>query len=200
MAFISFGMQAQDQLSDTLIQLKGYTVFAPDSSSISDVHVLNLSRGTGTVTSYDGSFLIRAQNNDTIKFSCIGYHDYFLSVNQNMLLKEMLIFLETDTVFMDEILISPLGPRRFFKYKFLETRVPGEKLNMTNLRFPRLKDDPAYTPEFGIRFMGPVQALYNAFNRSARLQRKLRKNREKYSKYLIPVVSDSLEYPGKKVP
>lgn len=98
---------------------------------------------------------------------------------------------------MDEVLISPLGPRRFFKLRFMETRVPEENQLTFHLNIPELKNDPAYVPETGIRFTGPVQALYNTFNKSARLSRKLKNNRKKYSKYLIPEVGDSLKYPEK---
>lgn len=190
-------LHAQEQLSDTLIILNGFTVFSDDSTSISDVHVLNLSRGTGTVSSFDGSFKISASNDDTIKFSCIGYHDYFLNVNARLIRSEMLILLQTDTVFMKEVLISPLGPRRFFKLLFLQTRVPEENGLTFDLNIPMLKNDPGYVPRTGIHFGGPVQALYNAFNKSARLRRKLQNNRNKYSKHLFPVVADSLVYPEK---
>ena len=108
-----------------------------------------------------------------------------------------MIFLKTDTVLMDEVLISPLGPRRFFKLRFMETRIPEEKQLTFDLNIPELKNDPGYVPETGIRFTGPFQALYNAFNKSARLSRKLKNNREKYSKYLVPEVEDSLIYPEK---
>ena len=67
------------------------------------------------------------------------------------------------------------------------------KLNMGFM----LGNDPAYVPPTGISFTGPVQALYNTFNKQARLGRKLRKNREKYSKYLVPVQKDSLVFPEK---
>ncbi|MDT8392773.1 MAG: hypothetical protein RQ761_02940 [Bacteroidales bacterium] len=188
---------SQEYDADSLFRLKGLTVFSEDSMGIRDVHVLNLNRGTGTVSSYDGSFSIHARHHDTIKFSCIGYHDYFLRFNQTLMRRELMIFLKTDTVLMDEVLISPLGPRRFFKLRFMETRIPEEKQLTFDLNIPELKNDPAYVPETGIRFTGPVQALYNVFNKSARLSRKLKSNREKYSKYLVPEVEDSLIYPEK---
>ena len=53
-------------------------------------------------------------------------------------------------------------------------------------------------PKTGIVFPGPVDLLYNAFNKQARLSRKLRKNRKKYEQYLIPEVGDSLVWPKGK--
>jgi hypothetical protein len=191
-------LPAQEKPSDSLFILDGSVLFSADSVSIPDVHVLNLSRGTGTVSSYDGSFIIRAQHMDTILFSCVGYQDYYLYVNTTLVRKDLLVFMQTDTVFMKEVLISPLGPRRFFKLLFLQTKLPEEKGLTFDLNIPMLKNDPGYVPQTGIRVTGPVQALYNAFNKSSRLQRKLQKNRKNYSKYLQPVVADSLIYPDKK--
>jgi hypothetical protein len=189
---------AQERPADSLIQLIGFTLFSVDSTSIPDVHVLNLSRGTGTVSSVDGSFTISANDQDTIMFSCIGYQDYYMNVNTSMVRKNMLVFMQTDTIYMNEVLISPLGPRRFFKLLFMQTKLPEEKYLTFDLNIPSLKKDPGYEPPTGIRVTGPVQALYNAFNKSARLQRKLEKNRKNYSKYLQPVAVDSLVYPDKK--
>ena len=177
--------------------LRGIVALPDDSTGIPDVHVLNISKGTGTVTSLKGVFMISVRDRDTLKFTCIGYRDHSLIISSLLTRKNLLVFLYTDTVFMNEVLISPLGPRRFFKLRFMETRVEGEKLVEIDLHLPGIKKDPGYTPPTGIRFTGPVQFLYDAFNRSARLHRKLRKNREKYSRYLQPEVEDSLLYPEK---
>ncbi|MBE9483927.1 MAG: hypothetical protein IMY74_03715, partial [Bacteroidetes bacterium] len=100
-------------------------------------------------------------------------------------------------ILMDELRVSPLPPRRFFRYVFLETRIPKKEVPDLNLQL-MLGRDPAKVPEAGIRFTGPAQLLYNAFNKKARLDRKLRKNREKYSKYLKTEGGDSLVFPGKE--
>ena len=49
-------MNGQDPGPDSLYRFRGYTVYNTDSALISNVHVLNLSKGTGTVSSSDGSF------------------------------------------------------------------------------------------------------------------------------------------------
>ena len=190
------GLSGQEAMPDSLYFFSGFTIYSVDSSAIPDVHVLNLSKGTGTVSSIDGSFMLNVRNLDTLKFSCIGFRDYIMYINSSLIRPEMLILLRPDTVLMDELRVSPLPPRRFFRYVFLETRLPQIKEPELNLMF-LLKRDPANVLETGIRFTGPVQLLYNAFNKKARLNRKLRKNREKYSGYLEPVGGDSLVYPEK---
>jgi len=120
--------------------------------------------------------------------------DHYLQINAAILRSDLLVFMKADTIVMQEVRISPLPPRQFFRYVFLDTRLPKKKELELNLG-PLLKTDPGNIPPTGIRFGGPVQALYNAFNQKARLDRKLRRNRKKYSKYLIPEVGDSLVYP-----
>lgn len=187
-------LNGQEPGLDSLYRLTGYTVYAADSAAIPNVHVLNLSKGTGTVSSSDGSFELYVRDLDTLKFSCVGMRDRYIYINAFIIRPELLIFMRSDTILMEEVRISPLPPRRFFRYVFLDTKLPEPELVELNLG-PLLKSDPGNIPPTGIRFGGPVQALYNAFNKKARLDRKLRRNRKKYSKYLVPEVGDSLVYP-----
>lgn len=189
-------MEAQESKPDSLYHLTGYTLYAVDSTQISNVHVLNLSKGTGTVSSADGSFELFVRDLDTLKFSCVGMQDRYIYINTFILRPQLLVFMVADTILMEEIRISPLPPRRFFRYVFLDTKLPKPEPLELNLG-PLLKSDPGNVPPTGIRFGGPVQALYNAFNKKARLDRKLRNNRKRYSKYLVPEVGDSLVYPEK---
>lgn len=193
---LSYGLtKGQEIYSDSSMSFNGTVLSASDSLTIPNVHVLNLSRGTGAASNSEGNFMITVEEKDTLKFSCIGYHDYYIPIHFSVLRPDILIFLEADTVLMDELRISPLPPRHFFKPVFMETRVPHEKL--PDLHIPGIKLIPGYTPQTGIIATGPAQLLYDAFNKKARLNRKLRKNRKKYTQYLIPEGGDSLVYPEK---
>jgi hypothetical protein len=58
--------------------------------------------------------------------------------------------------------------------------------------------DPGYVPPTGIIIpKGPTQLLYDVFNKKARTKRKLKRNRNKYSGYITPVLGDTLIYPEK---
>jgi hypothetical protein len=187
-------LNGQEAVLDSLYRLTGFTVHAADSNPAPNVHVLNLSKGTGTVSSADGSFELFVRDLDTLKFSCVGMRDHYIHINASILRPDLLVFLRPDTIMMEEVRISPLPPRRFFRYVFLDTKLPQPDSPHLNLG-PMMKADPGYVPPTGIRFGGPVQALYDAFNKKARLERKLRNNRKKYSKYLVPEAGDSLVYP-----
>lgn len=194
---LSYGLtKSQEAYPDSTMAFSGTVLSASDSALITNVHVINLSRGTGTATNRDGRFLLTVSDQDTIKFSCVGYHEYFVNIHLLLVRPEIMIFLEADTVLMDELRISPLPPRHFFKPVFMDTRVANEKI--PDLHIPGIKLIPGYTPPTGIIIpTGPAQLLYDAFNKKARLNRKLRNNRKKYTEYLIPEGGDSLVYPEK---
>ena len=193
---VSFLLSGQNARPDSLFLFSGYTLYAVDSVAVPYVHVLNINRGTGTVSAIDGSFELYVRDADTLKFSCIGLHDHYIRGQALLLQPNMLVFLSPDTIMMKELRISPLPPRRFFRNVFLETRLPIEEMKELNLG-PLIKRDPGNVPPVGIHATGPTQLLYDAFNKKARLSRKLRRNRDKYSKYIVPVTADSLVYPNK---
>ena len=187
-------VHGQEMSPDSLVRYSGYVLRADDGNAVPNAHILNLTKGTGTVSALDGSFELHVRNLDTLRFSCIGLQEKYYYINTNIQLPKLFIYLSQDTIMMEEVRISPMPPRRFFKYVFLETNVPIPEEPQLNLGFG-LDNDPGYVPPVGINFTGPVQALYNTFNNKARLDRKLRKNRKKYAKYLTPEEGDSLVFP-----
>ena len=196
-AFVATFLCAQDVQNDSLFRFSGFVLFPDDSTGVPNAHILNLSKGTGTISARDGSFELSVRNADTLKFSCIGFQDRYLQINHLLRRDDIMIFLENDTILMDELLVHPLGPRRFFKYTFMELKLP-EKIDEYSISpgLFMLKQGEEAVPQTGIIFGGPVQALYNVFNKQARTSRRLRKNREKYMPFLVPEVGDSLVYPN----
>ncbi|UJH91093.1 hypothetical protein LZ575_20970 [Antarcticibacterium sp. 1MA-6-2] len=65
--FLFFSIYCQSQV----VNLSG-KVFA-DSLEESTLHIINISRGTGTLNTATGSFLIEVQENDTLWFSSVQY-------------------------------------------------------------------------------------------------------------------------------
>jgi len=190
-------LSAQDVRPDSIFRFSGFVLHPNDSTGLPNAHIINITKGTGTVSGRDGSFELIVRNADTLRFSCIGFEDRFLHINHLLRRDDIMIFLKNDTILMDELLVHPLGPRRFFKYKFMSLKLP-EKVDEYTISpaLFMLKEGEGRIPPAGISFGGPVQALYNVFNKQARTSRKLRKNREKYMQFLVPEVGDSLVYPG----
>ncbi|MCK5764604.1 MAG: carboxypeptidase-like regulatory domain-containing protein, partial [Bacteroidales bacterium] len=99
-------LSAQEAVPDSLYFFSGYTVNAIDSSAIPNSHIINLSKGTGTVSSVDGNFTLKVRDMDTLKFSCVGFHDSFLYINSSLLRPDLIITLKRDTILMDELRVS----------------------------------------------------------------------------------------------
>ena len=186
---------SQQAAGDSLLVFSGRVYHAGDSSILSNVHIINLSKHTGTVSAPDDSFLLHVRDRDSIRFSCIGFSTCHVVINALVLRPGLMVFMQPDTIMMDELTVYPFPPRRYFKQVFLDTKVPDE--HIPDLRFAGIRNDPAYVPATGLITSGPVQLLYDRFNRQARTRRKLKNNREKYSKYLLPVSGDSLVFPGR---
>lgn len=178
-------------IPDSLYSFSGYVLHATDSIPIRNAHILNLDKGTGTISGEDGSFFLMVRENDSLKFSCVGFRDRYMVMNAAMMRRGIRVLLQADTIQMEEVRISPLPPRHLFPTVFLQTKLPEPERMELNL-LPMIKSDPGNVPATGIHFTGPVQLLYNAFNKKARLSRKLKNNRKKYAPYLKPEAGDSL--------
>ena len=189
-------LASQTVVPDSLFRFSGHIISQGDKKVISNVHILNLSKGTGTVSSFDGSFELYVRDQDSLKISCIGFCDRYFIINRHLIPDNINIYLEKDTILMDELLVFPFGPRRFFKYTFLNLKLPEEKDEYTiNPAFTMFKEGEGPAPPAGLVLKGPVQLLYDAFNKKARLHRKLERSRRKFGKYLVPEEGDSLAWP-----
>ena len=195
--FVMAGSLAgQAIMPDSLFRFSGTIFSLDDKKVIPNVHILNLSKGTGTVSSYDGSFELYVRDADSLKISCIGFCERYFIINRHLIPENINIYLEKDTILMEELLVYPFGPRRFFKYTFLNLKLPEEKDEYTiNPAFTMFKEGEGPAPPAGLVLKGPVQLLYDAFNKKARLQRRLERTRRKYGPYLVPEEGDSLTWP-----
>ena len=74
LSFCSFQVNAQDtENPEQLAQLSGAVLFGDSLMPIPYAHVVNISKGTGTVASIEGYFSIIAAASDTVLFSYVGY-------------------------------------------------------------------------------------------------------------------------------
>lgn len=192
-------LAAQSDRADSLYRFSGHVLSRSDKKAIPNAHVLNLSKGTGTISAIDGSFELYVRDADSLKISCIGFCDRHFIINRILTPDDVNILLEEDTVLMEELLVFPFGPRRYFKYTFLNMDLPGEiDENKINPAFRMFKEGEGPVPPSGIIVTGPVQLLYNTFNKTARLRRKLERSRRKYAPYLKVEEGDSLVWPEVK--
>ncbi|MDG1570786.1 carboxypeptidase-like regulatory domain-containing protein [Robiginitalea sp. M366] len=86
--------------------LRGQVV--EEGQGITDVHVLNLSAQTATITNPTGYFFLAAQAGDTLLFSAVRYRRTSLVVSQAMLeAPEITVPLEPFVNELDEVVVTP---------------------------------------------------------------------------------------------
>ncbi len=134
-------------------------------------HIINISANIGTLTNREGQFLIQVKPEDTVRISSVGYKSKLLLIpfsgEDNL---HEIITLEIDTLALSEATIYPFPAtldalRKEFLIVEIEEELPEIELHL---------DRAGITPEpqRGVVISGPITALYNAFSKHAKIQKK----------------------------
>lgn len=149
-------------------------------SSMTYVHIINLSNNRATLSDRKGNFMIRANWDDTLYFSHIGYKKKLLRLYRlpGDTSKHVSVALVQDTIYLQNFKLIAPGKLHEFRREFINLKVPEDTLNPAFVEF--VKEDYFVTPELSITIPGPITILYDNFNRKARLERRIQKNRSRY--------------------
>lgn len=170
-SFILFLMMSQIAVAQKLVIIEGRIVNKA-GDSLSNAHVLNLTKKIGTTSNQEGVFRIFASPGDSMMISSMGYKHYRATVPNNLPYKvlSIKIILINDTFQLQETIIRAF-PATYeqFKKEFVALKLkknPNEKL------FAKIIDKQ-YNPKGGIVMKGPISAIYDAFSREGKLKRKM---------------------------
>jgi hypothetical protein len=146
------------------------------------VHVLNLTQVIGTITDGNGVFEIRAQANDTLYFSYLGYKPLKIAVTNDMIRFGNAKFQMTELAFaLEEIVVkpyeltgyldidvrnAPVNTVRRYSISGLNSGYEGGSRNVSTL-----------SKALGAAF-NPADFLYSIFGANPQQLRKLKKMRE----------------------
>lgn len=147
------------------------------------VHVLNLNLVEGTTTDNKGNFEIRAQLNDTLYFSYLGYKSLKVAVTQDMIKFGNSKFQITQLAYaLEEIILRP-----YQLTGYLDIDVRNVPINSAGrYRIPGLpsagyeggdKNPNAISKTFAALF-NPADFLHNLFGKKGVQMQKLKKMRE----------------------
>lgn len=180
--FPSSDVAAQEE--NKLILLNG-TVLSSDSlKPVFNAHIISKYNYWGTISDEKGNFKMHVSPNDSILITSVGFSPLILSISESMLTsdKPFPIILQRDTVQINEVVIHAFWDYPTFKQMIInmEPMTLDNVYNYINGINRELEYNPVYSG-----FKGPIQALYDQFNQSARLQRKLIKNRSDYNNLMI---------------
>ena len=201
--------QGEDRLDfDDKLPILGKIVTADSLLPVRNTHVISKMAHCGTISNRDGVFFIPAKTIDTLWISCLGFRRQLLPVDSTLSdLDTLLIVLHHDTIRLKEVVVSPLYDYETFKQMVIEmpTREVPRELQRLNEELAGMKTgrkrDPYLNFENGGITASPIQYLYDQFNASARLKRKLVRNRRMFNEILKEqgrtdeLLPDSLDYP-----
>ncbi len=175
--------------NDSLFLLKGILLTEDSLKPLPDAHIISKKMIWGTFSEPDGNFEIYVPENDTLLITSLGFSNGLFFVDDSVLKADSVtIFMKRDTITLNEVLIKAFWDYETFKQMVIDMRLPEEiQINADD-------EDKLLNRPLQPYPMGPIQALYNLFNSTARLQRKLIRNRKHYNKIMIQMgrVNDTI--------
>ena len=187
------------------INYYGIVVATDSLRPIRNTHVISKMAHCGTVTNLNGRFVIPAKTIDTLWVSCLGYSRRLIPIDSTMAADRDTLFirLRSDTITLREVTVLP-----FYNYETFKELI----VTMPSIEMPReiqktyeeldelwLSRKPAGNGMITIT-ASPIQYLYDKYNKSARRQSKLLRNRRTYNEVLREqgrldeLLPDSLDY------
>lgn len=122
--------QAQtDGLSSTIIQFTG-VIFTEDSTSVvPGVHIYLPKNGRGTTSNPYGFFSLPVREGDSIIFSGVGLkkRSYVIPRHEEEYSLKLLLTMEEDITFLDEVEVFPYPSEAMFKKAVLSLELPNQR-------------------------------------------------------------------------
>ena len=171
------------QLNDSLLILHARVVTADSSLPLHNAHIISKFNHWGTISNERGEFKMLVNPGDSVMISIVGFSTRVLLIDTNVVLadKPYNILMNKDTILINEIIIHAFWDYRTFKHLIVNM----EPLNLDNFYPDWEGTELLYMDPRPLTIKGPIQALYDVFNKSAQLRRQLIKNRKEYNKLMI---------------
>lgn len=164
--------------------LEGEVLTADSLKPILNAHIISKFNAWGTISGYDGKFKLYVALYDSVLITSIGYRPIILFIDDtsSVHLKGYPVLMKKDTVLINEIIIRGYWDYRTFKQLIINME-PMDLDNFYQVTDGINKELESTTAYRGIK--GPIQSLYDRFNKNERLERKLVKNRQDYNQLMM---------------
>ncbi len=160
--------------------VKGKIVNAADDEPMENVNIVNLNQVYGTTTNSDGKFEIRAQANDTLHLSFLGFKSIKVRVTNDWINfgNETTIELTELALALEEVVVNKLKLTGYLEVDIKQ--VPIQKnvrysISGLNTGYESSPSSPAVVTKVLGAIFNPADFLYNIFGKKPREMRKLRK-------------------------
>lgn len=170
------------------VDFYGYVVTADSLKPIRNTHVISKMAHCGTITNQQGKFHILAYETDTLWVSCIGFSRRLVVIDTTLTSRDTLVIrLRPETITLREVTVLPFSNYEGFKEMLItmpSIETPGEikrlHEDLDNLWLSRV---PTGNGKVTVT-ANPIQFLYDKYNKTARFQAKLKRNRRMYNEVL----------------
>ncbi|MBC8320203.1 MAG: hypothetical protein H8E34_05725 [Bacteroidetes bacterium] len=182
MPIVGLKTTSAQQVRDSLFILDAIILTSDSLLPVQNAHIISKFNRWGTISNKQGRFKLYVQNADSILITSIGYSPLILQMTPSILSIDSIveIRLPKDTVTINEVVI-----RGYWDYATMKQIVIDMKPIDLSQFYPDWEGtELLYMEPRPMSFKGPIQALYDAFNYSARLQRKLIRNRKEYNQLM----------------
>ncbi|MBL7112649.1 MAG: carboxypeptidase-like regulatory domain-containing protein [Bacteroidales bacterium] len=160
---LSISLAGYTQKQD-LIQLSG-VIRNELLQPLQFTHILIKNQHRGTISDQKGMFSFIVEPYDTILFSSVGYKRVGLIIPDTLKTfhLELDIYMETDTIMIEEVIILPWKTYEEFKEAFLALELPDNDMNRAYKNIALIKTQIYYsgTPDPGLNYKYMLQEQYN---------------------------------------
>lgn len=180
--FSGYNSIIAQQEKDSLLILDAVILSGDSLLPIHNAHIISKFNRWGTISNKEGRFKLYVRNNDSILITSIGFSPRIIQMTPNYFIDDSIsvIPLLKDTVSINEVVI-----RGYWDYPTMKQIVIDmQPVDLTQFYPDWAGTELLYRDARPMSYKGPIQALYDVFNRSARLQRKLVRNRKDYNRVM----------------
>jgi hypothetical protein len=181
--FVVISVSNAQELKNNLAVFEGQILTNDSLLPIPNAHVISKFNSWGTISNKEGKFAMYVSPYDSVLFTSIGFAPKIIYINDSVMnnLRNYDVVMVKDTFLINEVVIQAFWDYETFKYLITSM----EPLDLDSFYPEWTGTGLLYRSGEPAPIGGPIQALYNVFNRNARLQRKLIKNRKNYNQIMI---------------
>ncbi len=157
---------AQDGSTPARISIKGIVYDSQSMERVPFVHIIDIKHSKGANADDRGNFSFSASSGDSIKFTAVGYEDFFLIVNDTLMDKYITIRIAPKTYMLETLDFYATDPMKGFYLKdvAVDTIRLGSSKGMPGAEYWN------GTPGAGT---GYITAFANLFNRHHKQEKKM---------------------------
>lgn len=164
-------------------KVKGIIIDASTDKPLESVNIVNLNQVIGTATNAKGEFELRAQPNDTLHLSYIGFKSVKIRVTNDWInkIEKSTITLTELALALEEVVLNELKLTGYLEVDIQQVNINNNyRYSISGLpsSYEAGKKQPSAVAKVLGSIFNPLDFLYNTFGKKGKEMRKLKKMKE----------------------